>query len=112
MLSICDVSVCGDPCRGCRERGARQFQFSVPCICKALGRRRATGETEVRPQRNRQTLKLGELHASIAAEVARRPDITPAELRAWLLGTHQSMASVGFMHNTLELLGIDTWKAQ
>ena len=68
---------------------ARQFQVSVSYIYKALGRREATGETEARPQRNQQTLKLGGLHAAIAAEVARRPDVTLEELRAWLLATHQ-----------------------
>ena len=50
----------------------RQFQVSVSYIYKALDRRTATGETEARPQRNRQTLKLASLHAAIAAEVARR----------------------------------------
>ncbi len=37
---------------------ASLFQVSVSYIYKALGRRRATGETEARPQRNRQALKL------------------------------------------------------
>ena len=52
---------------------ALQFQVSVSYVYKALGRRAAMGETEARPQRNRQTLKLASLHAAIAAEVARRP---------------------------------------
>ena len=47
---------------------ARQFQGqSISDVYKALGRRSATGETEARPQRNRQTLKLQEHHAAIAA---------------------------------------------
>ncbi len=37
---------------------AQLFQVSISYIYKALGRRAATGETEARPQRNRQTLKL------------------------------------------------------
>ena len=49
---------------------AQLFQVSVSYIYKALGRRAATGETEARPQRNRQTLKLADHHAAIAAEVA------------------------------------------
>ena len=57
---------------------ASLFQVSVSYIYKALGRRSATGETEARPQRNQQTLKLQEHHAAIAAEVARRPDVTLA----------------------------------
>jgi transposase len=83
---------------------ARQFQVSVSY--KALGRRRASGETEARPQRNRQALKLAACHAAIAAEVARRPDVTLAELRAWLLEHHQLTASLGLMHNTLVRLGL------
>src|SRR6478735_12249967 len=85
---------------------AQLFQVSISYIYKALGRRAATGETEARPQRNRQTLKLASLHAAIAAEVARRPDVTLEELRAWLLATHQVVASVGLMHNTLARLGL------
>lgn len=91
---------------GAAKAVARQFQVSVSYIYKALGRRRATGETEARPQRNRQTPKLGPLHASIAAEVTRRPDITLVELRAWLLATHQVMVSVGLVHNTLVRLDL------
>ena len=85
---------------------AELFQVSVSCIYKALGRRRATGETEARPQRNRQTLKLAAHHAAIAAEVARRPDVTLEELRAWLRATHQVTASLGLMHKTLARLGL------
>ena len=66
---------------------ARQFQVSISYVYKALGRREATGETEARPQRNQQTLKLQEHHAAIAAEVARRPDVTLEELRAWPLAS-------------------------
>src|SRR5215211_7657260 len=85
---------------------ARQFQVSVSYIYKALGRREATGETEARPQRNQQTLKLAEHHDTIAAEVARRPDVTLAELRAWLLTAHSVTASLGLMHKTLARLGL------
>ena len=85
---------------------ARLFQVSVSYIYKALGRRAATGETEARPQRNQQTLKLAEHHAALAAEVALRPDVTLDELRAWLLATHQVEASLGLMHQTLTRLGL------
>ena len=44
----------GTPARAVAER----FQVSVSYIYKALGRRTATGETEARPQRNHQELKL------------------------------------------------------
>ena len=67
---------------------AERFRVSVSYIYKALGRRRATGETEARPQRNHQELKLAAYHDVIRAEVTRRSDVTLNELRVWLLATH------------------------
>jgi transposase len=93
---------------------AQPFQVSVSYIYKALARREATGETEARPQRNRQTLKLNQHHDAIAAEVTRRPDVTLEELRAWLLATHGVTASLGLMHRTLARLGLtlkNVWPA-
>ena len=91
---------------------AALFQVSVSYIYKALARRAATGETEARPQRNQQTLKLKDLHAAIAAEVASRPDVTLEELRAWLLATHEVTASLGLMHKTLARLGLTLKKSR
>ena len=91
---------------------AGQFQVSVSYIYKALGRRAATGESQARPQRNHQTLKLAAQHAAIAAEVALRPDVTLEELRAWLLAAHGVTASVGLMHNTLLRLGLTRKKSR
>ena len=91
---------------------AQLFQVSISYIYKALGRRAATGETEARPQRNRQTLKLADHHAAIAAEVALRPDVTLDELRAWLLAAHQVEASLGLMHKTLARLGLTLKKSR
>ena len=70
-----------------RRRSCSRSAF--PTSTRRWARRAATGETEARPQRNRQTLKLADHHAAIAAEVALRPDVTLDELRAWLLATHQ-----------------------
>jgi transposase len=85
---------------------AEQLRVSVSYIYKALARRRSTGETEARPQRNRQPLKLAAHHDAIRAEVLRRPDATIEELRAWLSERHAVTASVGLMHNTLARLGL------
>ena len=74
---------------------AQQFQVSVSYIYKALGRRGATGETEARPQRNHQVLKLAAHHEAIAAEVASRPDVTLEELRAWLQANRRSRPAWG-----------------
>jgi transposase len=81
-------------------------------IYKALGRRSSTGETEARPQRNRQVLKLKDHHGLIAAEVALRPDMTLNELRAWLVATHGLSASLGLMHQTLARLGLTRKKSR
>jgi transposase len=97
---------------GSAQAVARLFQVSVSYIYKALARRRATGETEARPQRNRQTLKLAAHHAAIAAEVTRRPDVTLEELRAWLAATHRVTASLGLMHKTLVRLGLTLKKSR
>ena len=51
---------------------ASLFRVSVSYIYKTLARRRETGETEARPQRNRQTWKLAHHHEAIRVEVARR----------------------------------------
>jgi transposase len=82
------------------------FQVSIAYVYKALIRRRRSGETTARPQRNRQTLKLAGLHEAILAEVERRPDATLDELRIWLLEAHGTTASSGLMSNTLRRLGL------
>jgi transposase len=94
-----------------REAAAR-FRVSVSYIYKALGRRAATGEVEARPQRNHQELKLAAHHDALRAEVARRPDVTLHELRAWLLTTHGVTASLGLMHRTLARLGLTLKKSR
>ena len=98
----------GIPARTVAER----FQVSVSYIYKALGRRSTTGETEARPQRNHQELKLAAHHDAIAAEVARRSDVTLNELRAWLQATHGIGASLGLMHRTLARLGLTLKKSR
>lgn len=85
---------------------AVRFGVSVSFIYKALKRRRLTGETAARAQRNQQALKLAAHHAAILTEVERRPDVTLAELRAWVASTHDIAASQGLMHNTLIRLGL------
>jgi len=85
---------------------AERLGVSLSFIYKALKRRRVSGETIARAQRNQQALKLAAQHAAILAEVERRPDVTLDELRAWLLETHGIEASLGLMHNTLIRLGL------
>jgi transposase len=93
------------------KTAAERFGVSVSFIYKALKRRRLTGETTARRQRNQQELKLAPYHHAIRAEVVRRPDVTLEEVRAWLLETHGVAASLGLMHNTLIRLGLTLKKS-
>ena len=93
------------------ESCGRAVGVSVSFIYKALKRRRVCGETTARAQRNQQALKLVAHHEAIRAEVERRPDVTLAELRAWLASTHDIAASIGLMHNTLIRLGLTLKKS-
>src|SRR4051794_32489120 len=65
-----------------------------------LGRRAATGETETRPRRNHQELKLAAHHDATRAEIAQGPDATLNELRARLWSRHGVAASLGLRHRT------------
>lgn len=68
---------------------AAVFRVSVSWIYKACARRRSTGETAARAQRNHVPPKLAAQGEAIRSKVAAEPDITLAELRAWLTSEHQ-----------------------
>jgi transposase len=85
---------------------AALFRVSVSYIYKALIRRRMTGETSARPQRNHVPPKLAGHEEAVAAEVARRPDATIADLRAWLLETHGISVGHAVMWKALARLGL------
>ena len=84
-------------------------RVSFAYVSKALTRRRTTGETTVRAQHGHKLPKLAPVYAAIRAYVAER-GITIAELRTWLLATHQVAASVGRIWHTLKLLGLSLKK--
>ena len=85
---------------------AKRLCVSVSYVSKVLGRRRTTGETAARPQCCHVPLKLGSLHAAIAAQIAASPDTTINELRQWLSETHAVTASRGVVFKTLTQLGL------
>src|SRR4051795_13620826 len=87
-------------------RIATMLRVSVSYVSKVLSRRRLTGQTEARPQRCHVVPKLSGLHPAIEAQVSARPDTTIAELRAWLLETHQVSASTGLINKTLAALDL------
>jgi transposase len=87
-------------------RIAETLFVSVSYVSKVLTRHRRTGERTARPQRCHVPRKLSDLLLAIQARVEARPDGTIAELRAWLLETHQVSASATLVWETLELLDL------
>ena len=67
------------------------------------------GETTVRTQHGHKVPKLAPFYTAIRAYVAERGDTTIAELRTWLLATHQVAASVGLI-GTRKVLGLSLKK--
>lgn len=82
------------------------FQVSVSWIYKALARRRKTGESTARPQVNHVPPKLLGQYEAIRRKLKAEPDLTLAELRAWLLQTHQVSISLRGMWKTLRQLDV------
>ena len=91
---------------------AELLRVSVAYVSKALTRRRTTGETTVRTQHGHKVPKLAPFYTAIRAYVAERGDTTIAELRTWLLATHQVAASAGLIWHTLKLLGLSLKKSR
>jgi transposase len=85
---------------------APMFLVSVSWIYKALARRRHTGEDAARPQVNHVPPKLLAKHEAIRTKLQGEPDLTLAELRAWLWDEHQVSISQCGMWKTLRALGL------
>ena len=93
--------------RGMRAYEAAQvFQVSVSWIYKALARRRESGESTARPQVNHVPPKLLGHYEAIRLKLKAEPDLTLAELRAWLLETRQVSISLRGIWKTLRQLGL------
>ena len=82
------------------------FQVSVSWIYKALARRRKTGQSTARPQINHVPPKLLGQHEAIRLKLKAEPDLTLAELRAWLCEAHQVSISQRGMWKTLRRLDL------
>jgi len=87
-------------------RIATMLRVSVSYVSTVVSRRRLTGQTQARPQCCHVVAKLSDLLAAIEVQVNSRPDATIAELRAWLLATHNVSASTGLMNKTLATLDL------
>jgi transposase len=64
---------------------ARRFKVSASYVSKVLSRRAKTGETAARPQVNHVLTKLAAHQAALRAKVQADPDLTLAELQAWVV---------------------------
>jgi transposase len=91
---------------------AALFRVSVSYIYKALGRRRATGETTARASGRGPAPKLAPVEPALRARVAEEPDITLAELQSWLLAEHAMKVSVGCLWKQLRRLGLTLKKSR
>jgi transposase len=91
---------------------ASVFQVSVSYIYKALGRRRATGETSSRPWAGGPKPKLAAHDEALRARVSSEPDATLAELQAWLLAERDMKVSVGCLWKRLRRLGLTLKKSR
>jgi len=80
------------------------FQVSVSYIYKALIRRRKTGEVTGRRSGCGPKPKLAPHDDALRARVAAEPDITLAELQAWLLAERKVNVSIGCLWNRLKFL--------
>jgi transposase len=91
---------------------ATLFRVSVSYIYKALGRRRATGETTARASGRGPAPKLAPFDAALRARVAEEPDITLVELQSWLLSEHATKVSVGCLWKQLRRLELTLKKSR
>ena len=91
---------------------AAVFRVSVSYIYKALGRRRATGETAARASGRGPAQKLAPFNAALRARVAEEPDITLVELQNWFLAQHATKVSVGCLWKQLRRLGLTLKKSR
>jgi transposase len=76
------------------------FRVSVSYIYKALIRRRMTGEVTARRSGGGPQPKLAPHDQALRARIAAEPDITLAELQAWLLAERKIKVSIGCLWNS------------
>ena len=94
-----------------RQTAAR-FKVSVSYVIKARQRRERTGELGTRPRGSRRTPVLAAHGAAIAAEVARHPSVTLADLRAWLGREHAIAVGMTTVWLAVRRLGLTLKKSR
>jgi transposase len=88
------------------------FRVSVSYIYKALIRRRTTGEVTARRSGGGPKPKLAPHDDALRARVAAEPDITLAELQAWLLAERKVKVSIGCLWSRLKFLELPLKKSR
>jgi transposase len=88
------------------------FRVSVSYIYKALGRRRATGDTTAHKSGGGPKPKLAAYDEALRAQVARKADVTLVELQAWLAKDHAVRVSVGALWARVRHLGLTLKKSR
>jgi transposase len=82
----------------------RCFGSAFPIFCKALIRRRTTGEVTARRSGGGPKPKLAPHDDALRARVAAYPDATLEELQAWLATEREAKVSIGCLWNRLKFL--------
>ena len=88
------------------------FRVSVSYIYKALIRRRITGEVTARRSGGGPKPKLALHDDALRERIAAEPDITLAELQAWLLAERKVKVSVGCLWRQLNFLKLSLKKSR
>ena len=88
------------------------FRVSVSYMYKALIRRRITGEVTARRSGGGPKPKLALHDDPLRERIAAEPDITLAELQAWLLAERKVKVSVGCLWNRLNFLKLSLKKSR
>ena len=94
------------------RQAAVRFRVSVSYVVKARQRRDRTGEVGARPRGSRRTPVLAAHSAAIAAQVARHPSITLADLRAWLGREHGIAVGMTTVWIAVRRLGLTLKKSR
>ena len=92
-------------------KAAPLMQVSVSYIYKARIRLRTTGENRALPHGGGTTPKLAVHDEALKAKIGAVPDMTLAELLAWLEQDRGLKASIGCLWNRLRKLGLTLKKS-
>ena len=94
------------------RQAAARFKVSVSYVVKARQRRDRTGEVGTRPRGSRRLPVLAAYGPAIAAQVARHPSITLADLRAWLGREHGIAVGMTTVWVAVRCLGLTLKKSR